>query len=100
MVNRYGNRPEPIVCSAGGVPYNKAHLDAKDARIRELERDLFDARAGISSAESERDNLKESINDLSYKLEALREVVNVNAYMQDTPLWKEVAAIVRGKPQK
>lgn len=27
---------EPLYCSQGGVPYNKAHLDAKDAEIRRL----------------------------------------------------------------
>ena len=26
---------EPLMCSAGGVPYNKAHLDAKDAENAE-----------------------------------------------------------------
>jgi hypothetical protein len=29
-------RLPPIICSQGGIPYNKAHLDAKDARIAEL----------------------------------------------------------------
>ena len=27
---------EPLICSTGGVPYNKSHLDAKDAEIARL----------------------------------------------------------------
>lgn len=27
---------EPLYCSQGGIPYNKAHLDAKDAEIERL----------------------------------------------------------------
>jgi hypothetical protein len=27
---------EPLYCSQGGIPYNKAHLDAKDAEIARL----------------------------------------------------------------
>ena len=27
---------DPLVCSAGGIPYNKAHLDARDAVIRDI----------------------------------------------------------------
>ena len=28
---------EPLYCSQGGIPYNKAHLDAKDAAIKRLQ---------------------------------------------------------------
>lgn len=27
---------EPLICSQGGIPYNKPHLDAKDAEIERL----------------------------------------------------------------
>ena len=33
-------RSTPLMCSAGGIPYNKEHLDAKDAEIERL-RGLF-----------------------------------------------------------
>lgn len=29
-------RPDPIQCSEGGIPFNKVHLDGKDAEIRTL----------------------------------------------------------------
>lgn len=37
-------RPVPLQCSQGGIPFNKAHLDAKDAeiaRLRGMVRDLL-----------------------------------------------------------
>ena len=43
---------EPIVCSAGGVPYNKAHLDAKDAEIRYLRARLA-ARPSLPTPDAE-----------------------------------------------
>lgn len=37
IVRRFNNwLPEPVICSQGGVPVNKAHLDAKDAEIERL----------------------------------------------------------------
>jgi hypothetical protein len=36
---------EPLICSQGGIPYNKAHLDAKDARIGALEAEIGRLRA-------------------------------------------------------
>lgn len=46
--------PNPVLCSQGGIPYNKEHLDAKDAQIErqastidELEAENKSLRAGI-----------------------------------------------------
>lgn len=35
--NTEGQPMEPLMCSLGGIPFNKAHLDAKQARISQLE---------------------------------------------------------------
>ena len=34
---------EPLICSQGGVPYNKSHLDAKDEEIERLKSALVNA---------------------------------------------------------
>jgi len=40
---------EPLLCAAGGIPYNKAHLDAKESRIRRLQDEIERLRAALKS---------------------------------------------------
>lgn len=44
----------PLMCSAGGVPFNKAHLDAKDVTISAL-------RARAESAEAQVERMLEAL---------------------------------------
>lgn len=46
----------PVQCSAGGVPYNKEHIDAQAGRIAELEaeRDRWRERYQTLSAQEKR----------------------------------------------
>lgn len=52
---------EPLLCAAGGIPYNKAHLDAKESRIRRLRAALAFAQSAIKSGEPWTDRCEEVI---------------------------------------
>lgn len=73
MVNRYGNGPEPLTVSANGVPYNKAHLDAKDAEIADLKRDRDSWRRTAEKLEGEKQSLLLKLSACNENLDSERE---------------------------
>ena len=86
----YQDVKEPLYCSQGGVPYNKAHLDARDAEIRrllhvckdktELLRDAYAQNERMRAALAGYDELKHTAADPRFSSEAigirLRNMIN------------------------
>jgi hypothetical protein len=56
---------EPVLCSQGAVPYNKAHLDAKDAQIQRLSALFHEAEADLEKAAAEIERLKEALDEIA-----------------------------------
>lgn len=54
---------KPLLCSQGGLPYNKDHLDFLQAEINRL-------RSELASVTKERDELKQECTDLARDLES------------------------------
>lgn len=64
---------EPLLVSAGGIPYNKAHLDEKDAQIAEWRNAAYRCSKLFETAENARLEAERRIIELELALEAERE---------------------------
>lgn len=72
---------EPLICSAGGIPYNKPHLDAKDAEIERLRARVAQLEQHLAAARPLID-LAHDVGDVDDILAATELIAEIDAILK------------------